>query len=55
MEVAYNNITKEYEVTLTTSDLETAFKSEEDLQTLLHSIVEQSYGKGLADILFPIE
>lgn len=55
MKVTYNTRKEEYEVTLTTSDLETAFKSEKDFKSLLHSVVEQTYGQALADKLFPIQ
>lgn len=55
MTITYNSIKQEYEVSLTSSDLEIAFKSEQDFRLLLHTVVEQSYGQELADKLFPIK
>lgn len=44
-----------FEVSLTKDDLEKAFSSETDFQLLLHTVVLSTYGKELADKLFPIE
>lgn len=51
----YNDKRNEWNITLSISDLETAFQSERDLQTLLHSIVEQTYGRLVADKCFPLD
>ena len=51
----YNDKDNEWKVTLSINDLQSAFQSERDLQTLLHSIVEQTYGRYVADNCFPLD
>lgn len=51
----YNDKDNEWNVTLSINDLQSAFQSERDLQTLLHAIVEQTYGKLVADNCFPLD
>ena len=51
----YNDKRNEWNVTLSISDLQSAFQSEQDLQILLHSIVEQTYGSFVADNCFPLD
>lgn len=43
------------EVELSKEDLEQAFKSERDLQILLHNVCLKAYGLHTANLLFPIE
>jgi len=43
------------EVELSRQDLEQAFKSERDLQILLHNVCLKAYGLHMANLLFPIE
>ncbi len=51
----YNEKDKEWNVTLSINDLQSAFQSERDLNVLLHSIVEQTYGRFVADKCFPLD
>ena len=51
----YNDKDNEWKVTLSISDLQSAFQSERDLLILCHSIVEQTYGRFVADKCFPLD
>ena len=51
----YNDKNNEWNITLTINELQSAFQSKRDLQTLLHSMVEQTYGRAIADKCFPLE
>ena len=55
MVTEYNDKKDEWKVTLDINDLQTAFQSERDLRTLLHTIVEQTYGRYVADQCFPLD
>lgn len=51
----YNDKDNEWKVTLLINDLQSAFQSERDLLILCHSIVEQTYGRYVADKCFPLD
>lgn len=56
MAKAYGSmISDPIEVELSRQDLEQAFKSERDLQILLHNVCLKAYGLHMANLLFPIE
>lgn len=43
-----------YEVTITKSELEQAFKSEQELHKFMHEIVANTYGEWMAEACFPL-
>ena len=43
-----------YEVTITNSELEQAFKSEQELHKFMHDIVANTYGEWMAEACFPL-
>lgn len=55
MLVTYNERQNTYNVIITDADLKEAFASESGYLAFLHNIVLTTYGKDLADQLFPIE
>lgn len=56
MAKAYGSMVSDpIEVELSRQDLEQAFKSERDLQILLHNVCLKAYGLHMANLLFPIE
>lgn len=54
MKSAFDNHRNEYNVTITKSELEQAFKSEHELQTFMHNIVANTYGEWMAEACFPL-
>lgn len=44
----------EYNVTITKSELEQAFKSEQELHKFMHEIVANTYGEWMAEACFPL-
>ena len=52
MNTEYDYKRNEWHVTLSDSDLQNAFKSEQNYLSLLHSIAEKTGGKYFADMFF---
>lgn len=56
MAKAYGSMVSDpIEVELSRQDLEQAFKSEKDLQILLHNVCLKAYGLHMANLLFPVD
>ena len=54
MNSVFDERRKAFTVTIGKKELEDAFKSSDNLQFLLHDICLTTYGKQMADKLFPI-
>lgn len=54
MKTEYDYKRNEWNITLSDSDLQNAFKSEQNYLSLLHSIAEKAGGKYFADMFFPL-
>lgn len=50
----FDNRRNEYNVTITKSELEQAFKSEQELHNFMHEIVANTYGEWTAEACFPL-
>lgn len=50
----FDNRRNEYNVTITKSELEQAFKSEQELHKFMHEIVANTYGEWMAEACFPL-
>ena len=54
MKSVFDNRRNEYNVIITKSELEQAFKSEQELQKFMHEIVANTYGEWTAEACFPL-
>ena len=55
MRVDYNPRNHAFSVTLSGEELEKAFQNPSEYLLLLHNIVLETYGREMADKLFPLE